>query len=198
MFNSLTGILSAKNVDSVFLSSGPIEWDMWVSGYTWQDLPAVGQEVKLFTYLHHKEDIMKLIGFSSELERKLFLELNKVSGIGPKGALKLFAQISPQDFYQILDSGDAARLAVTPGIGLKTAQKIVLTLKGRVDLHAESAVGSMKEISLSLVEMGFEKKLVEKTLSAIQKELDVSGSNSVEIESQLVQLALNRLTGKSV
>jgi Holliday junction DNA helicase RuvA subunit len=121
-------------------------------------LPAVGAEARVYLYLHHRDDQMKLYGFAQTSERVLFLELLKVDGIGPRQALRILSSTPPEMFLPILDAGDVEALSRTPGIGKKTAQKIVLTLRGKLRLEEHEASSSSDELVAALVEMGFERK----------------------------------------
>ena len=124
MFNSISGILSAKNIDSVFILSGNIEWDISMPGNDIQEL-SLNSECRIFVWLYHREDQMKLFGFSNERRRNTFLELLKVEGIGPKGAVKIMSGISQADLENALENGDLPRLEAVPGLGKKTAQKML-------------------------------------------------------------------------
>ena len=89
MFNSLSGIITGKLPNTVYIDTHGIEWAVTVPGSTLDSLPPVGQNGKIYTYLVHTEDLMSLYGFASAEERQLFLDLLKVDGIGPKGAVKI-------------------------------------------------------------------------------------------------------------
>ncbi|HDQ13953.1 MAG TPA: Holliday junction branch migration protein RuvA, partial [Sediminispirochaeta sp.] len=89
MINSLTGKMSGQRGNVLFLENNGVEWSLQVSLQTIQEVGASSDRLRLFTYLHHREDQMQLFGFSSEQERDIFLELIRISGIGPKQALKI-------------------------------------------------------------------------------------------------------------
>jgi Holliday junction DNA helicase RuvA len=94
----------------------------------------IGAEVLLYTHLHIREDILQLYGFASSDQRHLFETLLAVSGIGPKVALSLLSSATPDELRIAIASGDTARLSRVPGIGKKTAERLVLELKGKVDI----------------------------------------------------------------
>ena len=121
MFNSLKGTVSQKNAVSVHLQTDFIEWDLLAPGSTLDSLPQVGDTVRLFTYLHHREDQLALYGFASREERNLFLDLLKVGGIGPRQALKILSGMSVEEFVGSLNSDDVDGLSRVPGLGKKTA-----------------------------------------------------------------------------
>lgn len=195
MFNSLQGEITRKGLDQLFLQSGDLEWDLAVSLNTLNSLPPVGSRAKVYTYLLHKEDQMKLIGFSSIQERALFLDLIKVSGVGPKVALKFLSGLKYTEFAVALDAGDTAKLSKVPGLGLKTAQKIVLALKGKLNLEdSQPQYSPYAEIVASLSEMGFDRKAAEKALAEVLPEIDLAGKSELDKEKLLFQKALFRLS----
>lgn len=196
MFNSISGEITRKGVDQIFLQSGDLEWDLACSMNTISALPPVGQRAKVYTWLLHKEDMMRMIGFATIAERLLFQDLIKVSGVGPKVALKFLSGMKYTDFAVAVEAGDAARLSKIPGLGLKTAQKIILSLKGKVDLEEPVAgpAGVLGELAASLTEMGFDRKAAEKALAAVAADADLAGKSEAEKEKLLFQKALYRLS----
>jgi len=138
---------------------------------------------------------MKLFGFASVTERSLFLDLLKVSGVGPKLALKALSGMRHQEFAGALEAGDAARLSKVPGVGLKTAQKIILALQGKLILE-EGATGASAtgELIASLAEMGFDRRQVEKVIKDLENDPGLVGLDPAERERKLFQLALVRLS----
>ena len=184
MLNSITGILNKKGDDFVFIQAGPMEWDITMSAYSISKLPKTGAETKIFTFLYHKEDSMKLFGFFDEKERVLFNEIIKVGGIGPKGAVKILSGISPEGFIRALDDEDLDTLCRLPGLGKKTAQKIVLTLRGKLAFREETENQKNKhsEIIDSLVNMGFDRKQAAAAVKNAEKELSEKGPEPAEEE----------------
>ena len=154
--NSLTGPVTETTAHGVRLQTGGVEWDMETTAQTIASCAGKNDPVRLFVYLLHREDVMKLFGFGSIAERALFLELMKVSGIGPKQALRILSAAGSERLPLILESGDVEALATFPGIGRKTAQKILVTLQGKLSLGDQpSAAG---EIVGALIDMGFDRK----------------------------------------
>ena len=171
MFNSIRGIITEKLSDSVFILSGGIEWDISVPGSDIVRLPARGEEGRLFTWLYHREDQMKVYGFAAAERRDTFLELLKVEGIGPKGALKILGGIGQEELENALETEDIARLEAVPGLGKKTAQKMILALKGklvRVKAVPESPYGDLVE---ALAGMGYDRRAAADALARAEKEL---------------------------
>ncbi len=197
MFNSLRGLVSHKGENQLFLLCGGIEWDISVSASTLSSLPEVGKEGRVFIFFHHKEDQMKLFGFASEDERSLFLDLMKVDGIGPRQAMKILSGISVESFISTLDSEDVDALTRIPGLGKKTAQKIILALRGKLTIAGNDAEPTEhNELLDGLVDMGFDKKKALKALEDAEKEIEGSASSLPrdEREKELFKRAIVRLS----
>lgn len=173
MFNSITGIITGKFDKSLHLLNSGIEWDISVPSSNLDLLPPVGTEAKVYTWLLHTDMLMSLYGFASDDERSLFLDLLKVDGVGPKGALKIMSSVSSARLSEILDRGDLEMLEKIPGVGKKTAGKMMLTLKGKVQVSSSQGSSKNVEISayqdviVSLTSMGFEKNLVQNKISEL-------------------------------
>lgn len=134
MIGFIRGIIDEKLEDRLIIDNQGIGWQIFVpSGLLAEDVHA-GDEVKLFTYLHVREDAMQLFGFFSKDEREIFRMLLNVSGIGPKGAMGILSALSADDLRFAVLSDDASAIARAPGIGKKTAQKLILELKDKFRL----------------------------------------------------------------
>ena len=165
MFNSIRGIVSGKDGEAVFILSGDIEWEITMPVNDMQTLLLNG-ECRVFTWLYHRDDQMKLFGFCNESRRNTFLELIKVEGIGPKGAIKIMGGISQDDLEKALESGDLARLEAVPGLGKKTAQKMLLSLKGKlVQIQPVDIVSPYNELVEALVGMGYDRRQAAQALA---------------------------------
>lgn len=196
MYNSLTGEITYKGVDTLFLQSGDVEWDLAATATTIQSLPTLGSRVKVWVWLHHTEETHRYYAFASIQERALFLDLLKVNGVGPRAGLKFLSGMNWKDFASALEGGDTGKLSKIPGLGLKTAQKIVLALKGKLNLSGDprsDQSSDWEELVFSLTEMGFEKKLVEKGVKEIAG--DLGDLTREEKEKVLFQKTLTWLTG---
>ena len=134
MFNSLTGIITEKSFQKLCLDTHGIEWELSVPDSASSAFPAVGEKAKVYTWLQHTETTMSLYGFADTEGRSLFFELLKVDGVGPKAALKIMGNVSPSELASILDKEDLASLQKVPGVGKKTAAKMLLQLKGKLAL----------------------------------------------------------------
>lgn len=195
MFNSIQGEITGKGPEYLWLQSGDLEWDLAVSSTTLQALPPLGGRVRVWTWLQHTEDTMKFFAFSSPQERSLFLDLIKVNGVGPKAAMKFLSGMPWKDLEAALEAGDTAKLSKIPGMGLKTAQKVVLALKGRLQMSEDDAGGPglFSELVQSLADMGFDRKAVEKAVNSSSAE--ISEPDPVKREKLLFQRALQKLSG---
>ncbi|MHC6203148.1 Holliday junction branch migration protein RuvA [Breznakiellaceae bacterium SP9] len=175
MFNSIRGIISAKHTDVLYLLTGGIEWEVSVPQRDLDSLPEVGKEGQVYTWLYHKEDQMRLFGFADSQRRSTFLELLKVDGIGPKGAAKIMGNISQADLEQALEAEDLARLEAVPGLGKKTAQKMILALKGKLAATAEAqTAGPYADLVKALEDMGYERKEAQAALTKAASRVDKS------------------------
>jgi len=195
MFNSIRGIVSAKTGDAIFVLSGDIEWDIAMPANDIQEFTLNG-ECRVFTWLYHREDQMKLYGFASVRRRAAFLELLKVEGIGPKGALKILSGISQDDLEKALENGDIARLEAVPGLGKKTAQKMVLALKGKLVQTQDISVSSSpyNDLVEALAAMGYDRRMAADALAKAESSVGRSLPDT-EREKLLFQEAIIFLSG---
>jgi Holliday junction DNA helicase RuvA len=196
MFNSIRGIVSGKSGEAVFVFTGGVEWEIAMPLTDMELLPPAGDECRIFTWLYHREDQMRLFGFSDETRRNTFLELLKVEGIGPKGALKIMGGIGQQELERALECGDLARLEAVPGLGKKTAQKMLLALKGKL-VHAPAAspaVSQYGDLVEALTEMGYEKRAAAQAIARAEDDLP-SGLAQAEKEKLLFKNAIVFLSG---
>ncbi len=133
MIGRLRGILISKQPPWLMIEVGGIGYELEAPMSTIYDLPATGREVTLLTHYAVKEDSVALYGFMHESERVLFRSLQKVSGIGAKIALAVLSGVSTDHFARLVQTGDVVALTKIPGIGKKTAERIVVELRDRVD-----------------------------------------------------------------
>jgi len=132
MIERVTGTVTSKGPEGVVVSVGGVGFLLEVSAVSFRDVPAIGEQVTLVTYLHVREDAMQLFGFSSEEERDLFRTFLGVSKIGPKLALAALSSRRAPDLKRALATGDAALFASIPGIGRKTAERMILELREKM------------------------------------------------------------------
>ena len=133
MIAHVRGLLVDKSFDRVVVEAAGVGYQMLVSLQTLAELPAAGSEVLLRTYLQVREDAHVLFGFATEAEKRCFELCLSVSGIGPKLALALLSTLRPEELARAVSAGDVLRLSRTPGIGKKTAERLVVDLRDKVD-----------------------------------------------------------------
>lgn len=200
MFNSISGALTGKTAESVYIENNGIEWEILVSALTVDRLGVIGNTVKVYTWLYHREDQMRLFGFLNPAERSLFLDLTKVDGIGPKQALKILSGLDGAALETALEEGDIARLQSIPGIGKKTAQKMILTLKGQLTTVQESGrqtvqkKSEFEDIIIALADMGYERKRAAEAVENAAQSMRNSGINPSEKEDELFRSAIVHLS----
>ena len=198
MFNSLTGEITFKGDERLCVQTGGVEWDLTASRRALERLPQVGQVARVYTHLVHRDDAMRLYGFSDQAERALFLDLQKVEGVGPRGALKMLSGVDREQFAQALDRDDLDALSAVPGVGRKTAQKIILTLKGKLTPIGDAQPRSPQEdIATALVGMGFDRKTAKSAVAAALKTLAGRDLKGEELERELFKQALSVAGGES-
>jgi Holliday junction DNA helicase RuvA len=192
MFNSIYGELTFKNKEKAFIRNGGIEWDISISATTSSNLPKEGSDCTLYVFLLHKEDKMQLIGFSTNEERKLFFDLIKVESIGPSSALKILSGITAESLGHAIEKGDAGVLSAIPGIGKKTAEKIIFKLKGKITVTEEEPLH--EEIARALSGMGFDLENAKLAVREAAKEIEVDGLTKQETEAALLKSALKHVS----
>lgn len=139
MIGRLTGTLAQKQPPALMIDVGGVGYEIEAPLSTFYDLPEVGAQVSLFTHLVVREDAHLLYGFAREAERRLFRVLLKVSGVGPRMALAILSGMTADDFARCIESDDVTALTRLPGIGKKTAQRLIVEMRDRLaegDLHA--------------------------------------------------------------
>jgi Holliday junction DNA helicase RuvA len=197
MFNSITGEITYKDEERLFLSSAAVEWEIHISRSSSDDLPEVGRSSKVYVYLHHREDQLRLYGFSQVLERDVFLDLLKVEGVGPRQALKILSGVEVGRFVEALEGEDLELLSTIPGVGKKTAQKIMLKLKGKLKVSTPGSGSLDEDIVSALVGMGFERRNAKNAVVSAARSLRERELSSEELERELFKSALSQLSGAS-
>jgi Holliday junction DNA helicase RuvA len=196
MFNSIRGTITGKSEDTLRLLTGGIEWDITVPRTDLDSLPAGGEEGQIFTWLYHREDQMRLFGFADEVRRGTFLELIKVDGIGPRQAVKIMGGIAQDELQRALDGEDIGRLEMVPGLGKKTAQKMILTLKGKLATQGvrPKAASPHGDLAAALAEMGYDLRAVQDALAKAEAQLP-PGLTKPDQEKFLFKQAILFLSG---
>jgi Holliday junction DNA helicase RuvA len=179
MIGKLSGTLSEKNPPQVLVDCNGVGYEVDVPMSTFYNLPAVGEKVSLLTHFVVREDAQILYGFGSSEERTAFRQLIKISGVGPRMALGVLSGMSVAELAQAITLQEAGRLVKIPGIGKKTAERLLLELKGKMgaDLGPSSApVGdsTQNDILQALVALGYSDKEAVLSLKALPTGVGVS------------------------
>ena len=179
MIGKLTGTLAAKNPPDVLVDCGGVGYEVLVPMSTFYNLPALGQTVALLTHLIVREDAHLLYGFATNEERAGFKQLVKISGVGPRTALSILSGMSVADIAQSVAKQDAARLTKIPGIGKKTAERLLLELKGKLGDALTSggtsvANDNQSDILQALVALGYSDRDAGLALKALPADVGVS------------------------
>lgn len=195
MFNSLFGIITEKKADGICLDCGSIEWFIFMPTKDMEKL-TTEKEARIYVYLQHTDSLMQLFGFASNAVRLLFLDLLKVNGIGAKQAIKILSNIDVKNLVAILESGDVDALRKVPSIGKVTAQKIMLTLQGKLtsekDFTEVTENFEYMDILTALTEMGFDKKLAK---NAIVNAVAEKKQNNIPIdETEILRASIVNLS----
>lgn len=192
MISRLRGIVLEKNPPLVVLDIQGVGYEAQVSMQTFYTLPAVGEEVQLYTQLVVREDAHLLFGFSSREERETFQALVKVSGIGAKSALGILSALTSDELATAIANEDIKRLTAAPGIGKKTAERLVLELRGKLvgNNHNDSllipAVSSQHDdIINTLIALGYSDKEARSACKNLPEGTDISEGVRLALKNML-------------
>jgi len=174
MIAHLRGRLLSKHPNQAIVEAGGVGYDVTISVPTFSDLPVTGAEVALHIHTHVREDAIALFGFLRPEEKQLFERLIQVSGIGPKLAITILSGMPAAEMISTIRGGNVARLIRIPGIGKKTAERMVLELRDKLtDFGAEPAVPSAspieEDVLSALMNLGYQRPAVEKALATAAK-----------------------------
>lgn len=178
MIGKLTGILTEKNPPQVLVDCNGVGYEVHVSMSTFYNLPGLGERVSLLTHFIVREDAQVLFGFAAAPEREAFRQLIKISGVGPRTALSVLSGMSVAELAQAITLQDSSRLVKVPGIGKKTAERLLLELKGKLgsDIGAPGqAQGSAHaDILQALLALGYSDKEAAACIKSLPAEIGVS------------------------
>jgi len=196
MIAHLRGRLLAKHPNQAIVETGGVGYDVTITVPTFSDLPESGAEVALYIHTHVREDALALFGFLRAEEKQLFERLIQVSGIGPKLAVTILSGMPASEMVNSIRGGDVARLTRIPGIGKKTAERMVLELRDKLESFAPSAatpaVSPLEEDVLSaLVNLGYQRAAAERALAAATH---TSGAGAAPGFDELFRKALATLS----
>lgn len=204
MIAHLSGTLLSKQATTVIVDVGGVGYEVMIPLSTFYELEEIGSKVQLRIYTHVREDTLQLFGFKTSRERELFLRLISVSGIGPKLGITLLSGMSADEMVASIRSNNLARLTLIPGVGRKTAERLIVELRDKIATlsspasEAESIAATGGPISASddevredalsaLVNLGYQKSAAERAITAALAE---GGDISVE---SILRRTLRRL-----
>jgi len=191
MISYIRGELAAISEDKVVVDVNGVGYGIFMSGKSIGSLPQIGREVKIHTYMNVKEDAMQLFGFISDDDLRVFKLVIAVSGIGPKGGLNILSQLTADELRFAVVANDIKAISAAPGIGKKTAEKLILELRDKLNLEealdhigqtpnagASSAGGDQADAVEALVALGYGSTEAMKAVRRVQATADM-GSDAI-------------------
>ena len=187
MIGRLAGTLLEKNPPQILLDVQGVAYEVDVPMSTFYNLPATGERVTLFTHLVVREDAHLLYGFGSDNERRAFRQLLKISGIGARTALSVLSGLSVADLAQAITLQEAGRLIRVPGIGKKTAERLLLEMRGKLGADIGASAHPIQEgqadILNALLALGYSDKESQAALKALPEGVSVSDGIRLALKS---------------
>lgn len=192
MISRLTGILAAKRAPQVLIDCHGVGYEADVSMTTFYQLPEVGQQVSIWTHLLVKDDAHSLVGFTTEQERRLFRQLIRINGVGPKMALAILSGIDERQFALCVANSDVAMLTRLPGVGKKTAERLIIEMRDKLDqvtdelpvVAAGGGASVIGEAVEALQALGYKPADAEKMITRAQQ------GEATDSASELIRRAL--------
>jgi Holliday junction DNA helicase RuvA len=205
MISCLKGELYHKSPEKVTILVGGVGYEVFLSAVSLEKMPHLGDEVFLYTYTHVREEALTLFGFADPEEKKMFLQLINVSGVGPKLALSILSGIRPGELARAIATRDIARLTGLSGVGKKTAERLCLDLKDKVGFIAggdeelpnftagvEVEGGKEKDVVSALVNLGYPQSRAYIALAAVKRRLSPDALAEMRLE-ELIRETLRSL-----
>ncbi len=196
MIAHLRGTLRVKHPNQAIVETGGVGYDVTISVPTFSELPSAGVEVSLHIHTHVREDALSLYGFLRLAEKQLFEKLLTVSGIGPKLAITILSGMPADEMVAAIRGGDVARLTRIPGIGKKTAERMVLELRdklpampGAAEVNVPQATPMEEDVISALVNLGYQRAAAEKALQVAARTGKSSASFEALFRESLAALA---------
>ena len=184
MIDSITGIIQRKEPTNLFIDMNGMVFNISICLKDYEELPDLNQEITILTYLNVREDLMELYGFLEYERRRLFTQLIGVSGIGPRTAINLLSNISVANFKENIIAEDVKSLSLIPGIGPKTAKRIILDIREKVTKDRATTEGldtsninfTYDDIYTALSSLGYRKNQIDKAIKQLIKENSFEGN----------------------
>jgi len=198
MIDSLKGLVQEKTLTYAVIQIQGIGYKVMMSINGLESISGIGNEATMSTYLHVREDILDLYGFASEKERNVFLHLIGISGIGPKLALTILSGIEPSNLKDRVIAGDVASLTTIPGVGAKTAKRIIVELKEKFIKTNDESLGfedgegmkpqSFNDVVNALLSLGYKRNYAIMACKELEKKGELEGELETMIKNALKQL----------
>ena len=184
MIDSITGIIQRKEPTNLFIDMNGMVFNISICLRDYEELPDLNQEITILTYLNVREDLMELYGFLEYERRRLFTQLIGVSGIGPRTAINLLSNISVANFKENIIAEDVKSLSLIPGIGPKTAKRIILDIREKVTKDQSTTDGldtsninfTYDDIYTALSSLGYRKNQIDKAIKQLTNENSFDGN----------------------
>ncbi|QDK38323.1 Holliday junction branch migration protein RuvA [Bdellovibrio sp. NC01] len=177
MIGYLRGKIIEVLSDSALIDVHGVGYEIYSSAYTLEDFQTLlGKDIIVWIHTHVREDALTLFGFHSKEEKSLFLSLLKVNGVGPKMALSILSGGRPAQIHELIEAGNAKGLSALPKVGKKTAEQIILTLKGKlVSIEETTKVKSetLTQITSALLNLGYKSQLVDQFVSGLPTDISL-------------------------
>ena len=189
MIATLSGILVGKSGQSAVIETGGVGYRLMMPTPDLGSLPPVGSQVRVFTFLQFKDDAINLYGFETEAKKDLFVQLIGVSNVGPKAAMTILSHLSPDQLARAIATDDTALISSAPGVGRKTAQRLVLELKEKLGFSGSEgssglATSALVEAREALIGLGYD---------AIEAARALAGADEGQTADWYLKFALKRL-----
>jgi Holliday junction DNA helicase RuvA len=189
MIASLTGKIEALNIDSIVVNVNDVGYLVFMPGNELSVIGAAGSDVKVYTHLHVREDVLALIGFATPEELSLFEMLITVSGIGPKLGMAMLSAMTVEQLTMAIAAGDANTLRQISGIGKKTSERIILELKDKIEtkiltMPVTRATDSNNDVIAALVSLGYSVTEAARAASAVSSDKEISLQERVKLALQ--------------
>ena len=188
MIAHLRGTLLTKSPNQLIIETGGVGYEVNISVPTFSGLPSIGSEVGLHIYTHVREDVIALYGFLHPAEKRLFEKLMTVSGIGAKLAITILSGMPADEMIAAIRGNDLARLTKIPGVGRKTAERMVLELRDKLQSPTEPVIaasmgsGIEEDVLSALVNLGYQRAAAEKALASLLRK-ESSGVSTESFDS---------------
>jgi Holliday junction DNA helicase RuvA len=186
MIEYIRGILSEREISQATVEAHGVGYEIIIPLSTYERLPGIGAEVKLYTHFHVREDTQKLFGFISKDEREVFRQLIAVSSIGPKTAMSILSKVSVEGLVRCITLGDPSKLGKIPGVGVKTVERLIMELRGKLTVSpaietvkdgavrtkASKSIQVNHEASSALISLGYSEKQVQAAIERVRQTID--------------------------